>query len=75
MKMFLKIIVFGFALSGCGDSSSDYDKGYEDAWKGYSPKSNSNFYLEGYEDGEFNADCDQYKRNGFWDKYKNLGCK
>ena len=75
MKKFLTIKVLGLFLSGCGDSSSDYDKGYEDAWEGYSPKKSSDSYLEGYEDGEFDADCDHYKRNEFWDKYKRLGCR
>mgnify|MGYP006163283681 CR=1 FL=1 len=75
MRKFLEIVVLGLILSGCGDSSGDYDKGYEDALKGYSPKNNSSFYLEGYEDGEFDADCDHYKRNKFLEKYKNLGCR
>ena len=75
MKKLLAIVVLGLFLSGCGDSSSDYDKGYEDAWEGYSPKKSSDSYLEGYEDGEFDADCYHYKRNEFWDKYKRLGCR
>ena len=75
MKKLLAIVVLGLLLSGCGDSASDYDKGYEDAWEGYSPKKSSNSYMEGYEDGEFDADCDHYKRNGLWDRYKRLGCR
>ena len=75
MNKFLGLLLLILALSNCGDASSDYDKGYEDAWDGISPKKNSSSYLEGYEDGEFDADCDHYKRNGFWEKYKNLGCR
>jgi hypothetical protein len=48
MKKFLEIMVPGLLLSGCVYSSIDYEKGYEDAWKGYSPNNNSSFYLDGY---------------------------
>ncbi|MDA9740512.1 hypothetical protein N9U58_00065 [Pelagibacteraceae bacterium] len=74
MKKLLAIAVLGLLLNGCGDSESDYDKGYEDAWEGYSPKKSSDSYMEGYEEGEFDADCDHYKRNLLWDKYRAIKC-
>ena len=70
------ILIFSFlTLIACGDSVSDYDKGYDDAWDGISPKKSSSSYMEGYEDGEFDADCYYYKKNKIWDKYKRLGCR
>ena len=74
MKKLLGILVLGFLLSSCGDSGNDYDKGYEDAWEGISPKKNSASYMDGYEEGEFDADCDHYKRNLLWDKYRAIKC-
>jgi len=74
MKKLLGIFVFGLLLSGCGDSGSDYDKGYDDGYDGETPRKSSSVYLEGYEDGEFDGDCDYYKHNNMWNKYKGLKC-
>ena len=74
MKNLLGIVVLGLLLSSCGDSGNDYNKGYEDAWEGISPKKNSASYMDGYEEGEFDADCDHYKRNLLWDKYRAIKC-
>tara|TARA_B100000315_G_scaffold226990_1_gene234375 strand:+ start:404 stop:634 length:231 start_codon:yes stop_codon:yes gene_type:complete len=75
MKQLLVIIFIGLMLSSCGESESDYDRGYEDAWEGESPQKNSDSYMEGYEDGDYDADCDYYKRNKLWEKYKKLLCR
>ena len=69
-------MVLCFILNSCGDgySGSDYHKGYDDGYDGETPRKNSSAYLDGYEDGEFDGDCDYYKQNNMWDKYKDLKC-
>ena len=76
MKQFLAFFFLCFFLASCGDNfnENDYDKGYEDGYEGLSPKKNSDLYLEGYEDGDYDADCDYYKFNELWDEYRAIKC-
>ena len=56
--------------SGC-----TYDAGYEAGYDGETQKCKTEAYLEGYEDGEFEADC-HWQRcvKPNQDKFKKLGC-
>ena len=76
MKKLLGILFLTFILTSCGDeySGSDYDKGYDDGYDGVSPKKNSVAYLDGYEEGDYDADCDYYKYNKLWNKYRAIKC-
>jgi hypothetical protein len=74
MKKLLAIIVLGLALNSCGDGGSAYDKGYNDGYDGASPRKSSGSYFSGYEDGQFDADCDYYRDKNMWAKYKSLRC-
>jgi hypothetical protein len=72
LLMFLSVAI----LSGCGDGSGGtYNAGYEAGYDGEIQKGKTGAYLEGYEDGEFEADCHWLrcvKPNQ--DKFKKLGC-
>ena len=74
MKKFLAMVVLGLLLNSCGDGGSAYDKGYEDGYDGIAPRKSSDSYLEGHEDGEFDADCDYFKAKNMWAKYKSFRC-
>jgi len=47
---------------------------YDDGYDGASPTKSSTSYMDGYEDGDFDADCDYYKDKNMRDKYKALRC-
>jgi hypothetical protein len=56
--------------SGCS-----YDEGYDDGYDGASQKCNTNAYREGFEDGDFEADCHWHRCvKSNHDKFKRLGC-
>tara|TARA_B100001175_G_C19208286_1_gene494628 strand:- start:348 stop:575 length:228 start_codon:yes stop_codon:yes gene_type:complete len=75
MKNFLIVLVLGFMLISCDDGGgSSYDSGYDDGYDGASPKKTSGSYYEGYQDGQFDEQCDYYKRKNLMDKYKAMRC-
>ncbi len=76
MKEFLIVLVLGLMLISCDDdgSGSSYDNGYDDGYDGASPKKTSGSYYEGYQDGQFDEQCDYYKRKNLMDEYKAMRC-
>ena len=75
MRKFLLIFAI-VSLSACDNnfSSSSYDSGYEDAYTGASPRSNNSEYLSGFEEGDYDSECDYLKDADNWSEFKRLRC-
>ena len=74
MKKILIVLALGLMLVSCDDGGSSYDSGYDDGYDGASPKKTSGSYYEGYQDGQFDDQCDYYKSKNLMDKYKAMRC-
>ena len=72
--IFLIIILLPACDNGISGSSSSYDKGYQDAYDGAIPRSKSSEYLSGYEDGDYDGECDYLYDTGKWSEFKRLKC-
>ncbi len=56
-------------------SECTYDAGYDDGYDGDSQKCSTAAYIEGYSDGDFEAECHWLKCvKPNHDKFKELGC-
>jgi hypothetical protein len=51
-----------------------YDEGYEDGYDGALPKIRSGSYATGYDDGEFDSECDWLKRENRKPEFERIGC-
>ncbi len=56
-------------------SQCSYDAGYDDGYDGAAPKCKIQVYLEGYDDGDFDSDCEWLRcEKPDHDEFKRLGC-
>ncbi len=58
-----------------GSSTLSYDEGYEDGYDGAIMKSEKSPYIDGYYDGDFDAECEwlKYDKKDF-EEFKRIGC-
>ena len=56
-------------------SECSYDAGYDDGYGGAARKCKVHVYLEGYDDGDFDSDCEWLRcEKPNHDEFKRLGC-
>ena len=56
-------------------SECSYDVGYDDGYDGATPKCKTDAYLNGYEEGDFDSECDWLRcERPDHDAFKSMGC-
>ena len=51
-----------------------YDQGYEDGYEGAGRQSRSSPYADGYDDGDYDSECDWLKEKKKFQQFRELGC-
>ena len=70
------VAVAVLVLAACdGGAACNYDNGYDDGYDGALPECEATDYMEGFQAGEFESDCDWYRcEKPNYDNFKQMSC-